>query len=628
MFKKTLLATASVVVATCGAITAAQAGQLKVRLHDVNLSDPYSDRSKHFDRNYDGPYDINGSPGPAAGNPNIPTGDRSIDKGFRVEKKTVGSSVIDFAHVVIADERVITPETPASGLYEIDLFEVAGLATFTEQMRIDIRLLGDADPMWKEDLNCAAVLRPGSDNVHSVSAAATADPDGGIQEGLTTASCFVTTTTTTTGVVGDSALGFALPINSKACGDLIVEITATRLFVDGSTSVDTSSHIIQECEDSLKADSGFYPVKIDYFADFRSFLIDPDPHDDKDVHIARLWAETGAIKFDIHHFLTDLKEANKESEENVFDVTDIEAYRLTVAFEDLTGIETVKLGGMPADVIDRVENTVSWSFDQNDLRSKFCLDYWDGTKGSKDEGCYVWFSVHAYGPKSGNPNNGPIDHQDAFIVVSEFVLTDGENNNVHPVPFFEVEEELVGAKVAQLDKTGIIFGPFDWVADASLPVQSWFRMTGVPEDHKDNLKGSITVENASAGKEFNGEYKVDFTPFVNNHEVLLGMNAIGNALSDAGMPGAAAFGRADLTFTFFVPGREGKKMDMDRLLWTNGVFADYGDNGNDGNSLKARSCDDGRFGSHVANKLKPGVEHLLVEICSLGELSRRGIFRN
>ena len=51
MFKKTLLTTASVVVATCGAMTAANAGNLKLRLIDVNVNTtPDPTLTQHIDK--------------------------------------------------------------------------------------------------------------------------------------------------------------------------------------------------------------------------------------------------------------------------------------------------------------------------------------------------------------------------------------------------------------------------------------------------------------------------------------------------------------------------------------------------------------------------------------------------
>ncbi|NJM34750.1 MAG: hypothetical protein HC850_08605 [Rhodomicrobium sp.] len=122
---------------------------------------------------------------------------------------------------------------------------------------------------------------------------------------------------------------------------------------------------------------------------------------------------------------------------------------------------------------------------------------------------------------------------------------------------------------------------------------------------------------------FDGTYKVDFVDSqVVNGEYLLTSQRINDLLAGRGMPDAADWGRADLTFTFFVPGDLGIKMDMDRLMNTNGVLSSYGDNANDGFSLKARSCDDGRFGPHVANKLDPRFTATLTYICGLGEIDR------
>ena len=45
------------------------------------------------------------------------------------------------------------------------------------------------------------------------------------------------------------------------------------------------------------------------------------------------------------------------------------------------------------------------------------------------------------------------------------------------------------------------------------------------------------------------------------------------------------------------------------------MFADYGDNGNDSNSIKARSCDSGRFGPHVANNLSGAQADILLALC-------------
>ncbi len=623
MFKKKLMTTASAVVVACGAMTiaagSAQAGQLKVKMADVNIQcNDYEVHTQHFDTDCYG-VDVNGNVGPNQG----PTEHRSIDKGFIDIIKPEGT----FSHIAIADEREINEVTPASGLFEVDLFEIEDGATFTPTIKVEINLSGDSDPWFKEDQNCIDVLRAGTDNVFSQSAFKddlAVEPDGGIQADKNRAVCYIRTTESGA-TAPDSAIGFALPIKMKHCGDMFIELTVTR-FIEGVGPIgtETTSHQFVECRDSLHSDSGYYPTKIDYFHNFRTFLVDPNPHDNIEVHEPSLWATTGALHFDIWHYLTDLKYEfgdNKTAEENVFDVSDIDSYELVVQFDDLTGIEGFALGGMYAS-LNRVNNTASWYLTEEQFASKFCLGDSERIKGSGDYGCTQPFTIHAYGKDYYGDYWGPIDHQELVITKSKFYFDDYETNNQpHPVPFLAYETEQEGALVGHLVKTGIIFGAFDWVADATKPVRSWFRLTGIPDTYADQLKGHITIENASAGHEYEGDYKVDFTPYVENWEMLVSINDLSEMLVSGGLPDAE-FGRADVTFTIYVPGREGIKMDMDRLLYTNGVFADYGDNANDGASLKARSCDDGRFGPHVANKLDPYFKYLLVGICNLGELDR------
>lgn len=631
MFKKTLLTTASVAVATIGAMGVANAGELKLRLLDVNINldgEKRGDPGDTTHRDYDTGVDLNDSDGPNGTGFPLGPESRSIDKGFVSETKPEGT----FSHVVIADERMGGVDNPIGGYYEIDVFETINGATFGETARFDITLEGDADAWFKADVNCANAIRAGSDNVHSVSAQ-TAVNGQSIKIGEREANCFVNLADGEGASFPDTAVGWLLPIETKNCGDLTVKIVVSRDQGNAGTLVDETSHRIQTCEDSLKSEWGYFPVKIDYFADFRSFLIDPNYYDGKEEHVASLWAHTGAVRFDIHNFLVDLKETTKGSHTNVFDVNDIDSHKLVVEFADLQGIRYVNLrnanGRVESATLDRVANTATWDLDQNDVRSQYCLDYADGTdKGARDKGCLNWFRIHAFGPKSNDINNGPIDHQIAIVSESAFYLNPDECTGAHCVKFRSPEEEGLGEQVAQLNKTGIVFGPFDWVGDADDLVRSVFRVTGIPIDSIEDLKGSIIVENSSEGESFNGEYKVDYLDSqIVGSEIILNSPRIRNLFIEAGMPGEAEWGRADLTFTFFVPGREGIKMDMDRLMRSEGVYAPYGDNSNDGFSLKARSCDDGRFGSHVANKVDPDFTYFLTGLCSIGELSRYGIYR-
>ena len=624
MFKKTLLTTASVVVATCGAMTAANAGNLKLRLIDVNVNttdDPTL--TQHIDK--DNSLDENDSAGPNG--TGFPINARSIDKGFVDEVKPEGT----FSHVVIADERMGGVDNPIGGWYEIDIFEITGAATFGSSARFDFTLEGDADAWFKADVNCANAVRAGSDDIHSISAQTASGADS-FKKGANTAGCTVFTSTLTNGNVPDRAVGWTLPIETKACGDLVVKVVVTRADPTGGSLVDETSHRIQTCEDSIESKFAYYPVKIDYAADFRSFLVDPNVYDGREDHVSTLWAHVGWLKFNLNHFLVDLKEDTKSSHTNVFDVSDIAGYDLVVAFENLRGIEAAeicRIGRCESGTLDRDTNTISWSLNNSDVRSQFCFETADGNdKGETDYGCLNWLKIHAWGdPIHNYPEDGPIEHQIAVIAKSEFHLTPDNCSGDHCVKFFTPEEEGVGEQIAQLDKTGIVFGPFDWTTSVGSTVVSIFRLTGVPEELKANLKGHIELSNTSKGPDYKGVWKVDYPDVTGSHDLILTAQRVQQMLVDAGMPNNAEFGRSDMTFTFYVGGKDGLKMDMDRLLASNGTWADYGDNGNDGFSLKARSCDDGRFGPHVANKLDPDFKNFLTGVCSIGELERdRRIF--
>ena len=624
MLRKTLLTTASVVVATCGAMTTAQAGILKLRLHNVNLDTCDNNKPIHFDQDCK-LKDKNGRENPGL-NFLVP----SVDKGIVPDPEKP-----DFKHAVIAAERYINDEFPASGLYEIDISEVSGLATFAETVDLEINLSGSADPWFKEDANCGKVLRPGKDNVFSRGARSL--DGGGIKVDTNTAICRIDTYDD--GQFSDASIGLALPIKTKECGDLTVEVIVWD--VDGPDRFNPrpSSHTIQTCEPSIYGASGVQTVKIDYLYGFRTFLVDDEytPYPD---HTGEFWADTGFIRFDLKNHITNLKaNAKTDIEDYVLDAGDFEKYELVVQFGDLQGIKDVKIRkyGDSHDqawhaYLDRENDRAVWAnvVDGPDTSldtDKLC--WGDETLSAhmltEDEGCELIISVHAYAREYKGAYWGPIDHQEGVISSSKFFLEEYEQGpNAHPVPFQSPIPVLEGATVAHLQKTGIVFGPFDWVADPDSQVRSVFRVTGIPMDRIDDLKGHIIVSNASGGSEYDRLYKVDYVDEqVNNGEYLITAPRLASLLDEGGMIDVNDWGRADLEFTFYSPGYESiKSMDMDRLLNTGGVFANYGDNGNDAFSLKARSCDDGRFGSHVANKLEPAFEYFLVGICGIGELDR------
>ncbi|NJM34749.1 MAG: hypothetical protein HC850_08600 [Rhodomicrobium sp.] len=453
MLKKSLLMAASAAIVTCGAIGAANAGELKLTLRDVNVNlSENPDNTKHTDTDWGAggqgsSVDINGFAGP---NGSVaPREGRSIDKGFiPVFKPDVGPNGFTFEHVVLADERMGGLTNPVGGFYEIDVFEVTGAATFSEVTRFDIEIGGSALPMFKEDVNCANAIRAGSDNIHSLSAN-TASGGQSIHVGEMTANCNVTVSQGGPSTLPDRAIGWVLPIETKACGELVVSMTVTRQDpVLGGQIVDTFSHIIQECKDSLEAKFAGEQVKIDYFTDFQSFLLG-------EFHEPSLWARIGELTLDIHHWLVDLKEENKSSHTNVFDVSDIARWRLTLQFGNLRGIKSVAIDGRQADVLDRVANEARFTLTNAELRSLFCLETADGfDKGQTDWGCVQSVKIHAFGPHDGNINNGPIDHQLVLVEVSELDLTPDTCSGAHCVKFFTPEEEGEGFMLAEPPQDG------------------------------------------------------------------------------------------------------------------------------------------------------------------------------
>ena len=139
------------------------------------------------------------------------------------------------------------------------------------------------------------------------------------------------------------------------------------------------------------------------------------------------------------------------------------------------------------------------------------------------------------------------------------------------------------------------------------------------------LKGVMSLKNSSGnftfpGEAYDGDCKFTMT---DNDGPLTGSNGVFNigpamiagilASDDCAAPNPG-FGTADISFTFFLNSAPGAapvlagsdsgnfKIDVDRLMLSNGTLVPYGDNSNDGSSEHMRSGDEGRFGPKVALK--------------------------
>jgi len=123
--------------------------------------------------------------------------------------------------------------------------------------------------------------------------------------------------------------------------------------------------------------------------------------------------------------------------------------------------------------------------------------------------------------------------------------------------------EVVGFGLDSIDLEGESFGPYDWVGDASKGTKNVFRVTGLTG----TPTAVVTITNSSEDDDLNGTYPLDLSTVQTSdaNELTIFAADIQGAVGEA-------FGRADVTFTFFSP----DNIDVDRLLSTSGVVSSFG----------------------------------------------------
>ena len=162
---------------------------------------------------------------------------------------------------------------------------------------------------------------------------------------------------------------------------------------------------------------------------------------------------------------------------------------------------------------------------------------------------------------------------------------------VNPPPFFASEDQP-GADIEYLDYQGLACGYYDWFRDGQGAVNHIIRVTGLPTGAdigyavqlvnsttpgaNGTYIGTLTQGSIGAGRVANGEGRVT--------------GSVVNALVQAAS--GLDFGTADARFTFFVdndvsdnngtdtPLNSWTGLDCDRLISTQGVVGDYGDDAN------------------------------------------------
>ncbi len=610
MLKKVLLTAASAAAVTMGA---ANAGELLAELRNVNTG-----AGDHTDSN--------------AGFLSFCGAQSALGLTICSREPSVEKPFPGVPYAVIAIERFVGLDHPMDAHVEVNLRDDTNAPTIENPSTVTITLRGAT---WKQNFSIPQIVRPGSDGIFSAVATPVIN---GVAGG--TQARFVLTPRTENNVLVEEAIGFTLPIQMTSCNDVFVDFSVVSN-VPGFPAVErTASTQILACDGSVAPIVQNGGGKIDYQQDFKGF----SEENSDGAHVAVDYVTIGGLGLRAIANLFDLK-ADPNSQESRVDVeTDVEAIEFDLMFEDLIGIKEISLGdGARRRLTDAEYRSGMVSFRLNRSMIATLLDGLIGddlpSKGETRSDAFA-IRLHAFpagernGPKSINifdakgdlirtelTGVGAIKHQDVAVAR---LLVDFDPEKVPGAPavkfvkFDGTRGTLIDSKVllGNLRSTGINFGPFDWVSDGTDGTTHVFRATHVPThdahgNRIDPVKYQIEIKGPTNGGAYAGPFKCS-APQRDNKEIVLSSASL-TACIRGNIGGTGNFGRGDVSFTFFV---NEPKMDVDRLMIRNGIATDFGDNGNDASSLKAQSCDDGRFGPHVDNKLLNDAQRLLVDLCS------------
>jgi len=573
----------------------------------------------------------------------------------------LGAVTVEEAGFALSSFRDLSGDKSAPAHFEIDIREVlvpanpfaADPLVFANDNStfVEISLSGPGE--WKAVVSPNALIRDGSDNIESNSATGARTAVGGTDLAFTVDA----------DGDGENALGVVLPINITSCSDepLVASVTITTANNGNNpfTFPTTDVTLLEACDTTDNFISNVLtPVDLtlDFETDvpFSNFLV---PSGDAGKGLERsLHATVGFIDLKVKNRLHSLKAKSDASddadpENRYIDITDVESYDFTVAFKDTTGIANVGLSndllGTGTDSCNQADsfgtldgNDFVFSVSQETLIDCFGFEEVDPDELLQKGTALI--NVYSSGIESIKTQDVDIINQQFDMIMNSGFEAIGPDDDltamITPVVVFENIEDAF-----RIVRTGINFGPFDWSTETGSFVNSFYRLSGFPateerDEHGEvvfgtvegltEIGGAVLVDNSSRGVKGVCEFTLEGinADAAAQHEFLFSTAVVADILRGefghcAGTAGdMAEFGRADLTFTFFIPESEAGSLDMDRLLFTGGVFASYGDNSNDAFSLKARSCDTGRFGPHVANNLSGDAADVLTLICSLGAI--------
>ncbi|MEM9168729.1 MAG: hypothetical protein AAGC56_03670 [Pseudomonadota bacterium] len=552
---------------------------------------------------------------------------------------TLDDPTVNSSPIQLTDNRIYNADDKRHLTHvEVDLFvDDSGDLGFPEfngeeRLRIDINLNGTSGPEWKKTGSPNTIVRAGRDDLYSESAVGLVNENGNnsigqFVDGESGTAFFLTPHNNS-----EAALGFSLPVALTDCGTFSVSIQTTETEGNFNNPRGDDTSTITECAgDSV---SGFVMTPLDLTVDigeedpFELFLA-PDGASGKGFQLSNM-SPFGSIQLEVENDVFDLKaksladiDAGVANDPRYVDVLDIQEYKIVLGFEDLSGIGSVTIecdgGGSEAATLDVGADTATWTLSGAEIVACFAFE----GDAIIDDGNSQTYTGEF---KIMSSEDAPIVTQHVDLIEHSVLFDQTLDGNpmwqLTPVQLEEAQEDIF-----RIVRSGLNFGPFDWSTSEGM-VNSVFRVSGLPElgpqpddlPEIDAYEGIIFIGNSSKGKKGFCEFEADF---IVHGEGLFTKARLAEILSDdANCKGDSAledFGRADLTFSWYVPLAIGDQVDMDRLLNTNSTFAGYGDNGNDAFSLKARSCDAGRFGPHVANNLSGTAADILTFVCGLGE---------
>lgn len=630
----------------CGAcvaavtIGAANAGQLVAAIEDVNFGDP-----NEMDENLDGD--------PIAVLLGTGTNENTVEA---VANPLVGLQLTSELQYDLGIGKYVPIH------FEVDVDDVDDFRTFSGDQPYVVEIQLDGPVEWKKTFSPAEIIRYGSDeqsgNPDGYSESAEGFNGAQIQIGDDFARFLLTPNE-----FSEEAIGFILPVRVTGCAPTSVRFSFELLNSGSVRTVPEEGKPalpLTTCDPDKPAATGdvlAHDVEIDVgtMGNFFETILIPRGIGDKGRDPARM-RTFGMVTMNIHGSIFNPKEKWLDGNlDRIVDETDIDSYTLALDLEkNYSGyeIDLVDADGNFCETFDPViGNPQRVQVTLNRAETLACFDFVEDIPGDATTGEGRKSSGMAV-LKIRSTGEAPIEEQNVTVAVNEidWETTIGQNGVTENVMFDNPTVLTLGQQF-RIIRAGLVFGPFDWTTasdgNGARPVVSNFRFTRVSEVEDVYSTGIVLVENTPDGSDGRCTFDLKDMPAntaLSNGEITVTGERLGSLVSVAEncvrqvaagekdgkplydyVPGALnANFRGDVTWILFCPIDKCDKTDVDRLLnnRSNGTFADYGDNGNDANSVKARSCDPGRFGPHTTNVLNSRQSNLALLLCQ-ADFARR-----